>query len=143
MMLWKRQDGTFVAEVNGYPYHIIPGDEPLWSEAVDLAAEMGDNLEFEPVPQPRPLTVDDFRNAIQSHVDAKARERRYDSGNSLASYVNSTVAEWSAEATAFVAWRDQVWAYAYAELAKVEMGDRLIPDLVEFLNELPQMQWPD
>jgi collagenase-like PrtC family protease len=86
--------------------------------------------------------VETYRKAIQSLIDGKAQEKQYDDGNSLASYVNSTVPEWAAEAQTFVAWRDHVWAYALAELAKVQKAEREQPSVDEFLAELPAFQWP-
>jgi hypothetical protein len=86
-------------------------------------------------------TVETFRAAIQQHVDTQAQSRRYDSGNSLASYVASTNASWAAEAQAFVAWRDAVWLYAYAELDKVLAGEREQPSVEEFIGELPVIEW--
>lgn len=91
---------------------------------------------------PPALTADDCRREIQSLIDAKANERQYDSGATLASYVNSTIAQWSAEAQAFVAWRDMVWTYALAELAKVQSGEREQPSVGDFLAELPAFEWP-
>lgn len=97
-------------------------------------------------PEPEPPTpeqvIEGFRAAIQSHVDAQAVSRRYDSGNSLATYVNSTNPQWSAEAAVFVAWRDAVWAYAYAEMDKVLGGERVQPTVEAFLTELPEIVWP-
>jgi len=53
-ILYKRTDGTFVATVNGDPYHVIPGD-PLFEQAeID-----GADAPFEPVP-PQP-TVEEQR----------------------------------------------------------------------------------
>ncbi|MBT9373130.1 hypothetical protein [Rhizobium sp. CSW-27] len=86
--------------------------------------------------------VDDYRLAIQAVLDQAAQARRYDSGNSLASYAASTNPQWSSEAQAFIRWRDQVWAYAYAELGKVEAGEREQPGILEFLQELPAVAWP-
>lgn len=86
--------------------------------------------------------VETYRAAIQSLIDAKAQEKQYDSGATLASYVNSTIPQWSTEATAFVAWRDQVWAYALAELDKVQSGEREQPSVEAFLAELPVLEWP-
>lgn len=83
-----------------------------------------------------------FRIAIQVHIDATAQSRNYDSGNSLASYTASTNEAWAAEASAFVAWRDAVWAYAYAELDKVETHQRAVPTVEEFIGELPSIDWP-
>lgn len=86
--------------------------------------------------------VEAYRAAIQSLIDATAQERQYDSGATLASYVNSTVPEWAAEAQTFVAWRDHVWAYALGELAKVRSGEREQPNVEDFLAELPAFEWP-
>ena len=81
--------------------------------------------------------VNSYRTAIQTLIDTKANERQYDSGVTLASYVNSTIEEWAIEAQAFVAWRDAVWIYALAELEKVQKGDRVRPTVAELLAELP------
>lgn len=85
-----------------------------------------------------------FQNAIQAHVDAVARSRSYADGKALAGYTVSTVPQWAAEAQAFVAWRDAVWLHAYAELAKVEAGERPVPASPEdFIAELPAIIWPE
>lgn len=43
---YRRPDGSFVATVNGLPYHIVDGD-PLFEEA----QANGANLPLEPIPQ--------------------------------------------------------------------------------------------
>lgn len=99
-----------------------------------------------PEPEPEPPTpeqiIASFRLAIQSHVDAVAQSRNYDSGTSLAGYVASTNPAWAAEAQAFVAWRDAVWVYAYTELDKVTGGQREAPTVEDFIAELPAIAWP-
>ncbi|CAN7371793.1 hypothetical protein [Aminobacter ciceronei] len=93
--------------------------------------------------RPAPLpTLDDYKAAIERLIDARAQDRRYDSAVSLATYVGSTNAAWAAEAAAFVAWRDCVWAYVYAELERVTTGLRPQPSITDFLAELPQIKWP-
>ena len=87
-------------------------------------------------------TVDDYRKSVQSLLDARVTERQYDNGATLASYVNSTNEQWAAEARAFVVWRDQVWAYALAELDKAQSGEREQPSVEVLLNELPVFEWP-
>lgn len=87
-------------------------------------------------------TLRAFEDALQAHVDATARERTFRDGVTLASYVASTNPQWAAEAQAFVAWRDAVWAYAYGELAKVQGGLREQPTVEDFLTELPAIDWP-
>lgn len=49
----RRRDGTLVGTVNGRPYHILQPD-PLWPQAEQMAAEMGDALPIEPAPPPPP-----------------------------------------------------------------------------------------
>ena len=109
--------------------------------------EIGDEWDGEqyikpPIPEDPPPTQAMYERAIQRHIDDTARERNYRNGDALASYAPSTVPEWAAEAQAFVAWRDAVWVYAYAELVKVMNGEREQPSIVEFVEELPSIAWP-
>jgi len=100
---------------------------------------------LEDEPPPPPPTLDDYRQAVQAHIDVTAQQRQYDSGYTCASYVNSTNPQWAAEAQAFIAWRDAVWAYSFAELAKVEDGEREQPTVEQFVAELAAavpMEWP-
>jgi len=94
-------------------------------------------------PEPEPPTLADYENTIQALVDTTATEKMFRDGVTLASYVASTNPQWAAEAQAFVAWRDAVWAYAYAELAKVQAGERAQPTPEDFLTELPAIVWPN
>ncbi|MBA2125065.1 hypothetical protein DLM45_02340 [Hyphomicrobium methylovorum] len=114
---------------------------------IRAAANVGDTWDGEkfiaPVVEPSAPTQDDYKDAVQAHIDAAARSRNYADGVSLASYVASTVPGWAAEAQAFVAWRDAVWFYAYSELAKVLTGQRAQPSIAEFISELPAIVWPD
>lgn len=93
----------------------------------------------EPTPSP---TIADYENAIQNLVDTTARERQFRDGVTLASYTASTKPNWAAEAQAFVEWRDNVWFYAYGELAKVQDGERQQPTVEEFLTEITPISWP-
>ena len=95
-----------------------------------------------PKPPEPPPTESDYAAAIQVYIDTTARSKNYADGFALASYVNSTIPAWAAEATAFVAWRDQVWLYAYTEFAKVQSGQRPQPTIAELVSELPQIVWP-
>ncbi len=88
-------------------------------------------------------TEADYQIAIQNLIDQTAQSRQYADGVALAGYVNSTVQTWSAEATAFIMWRDSVWIYAYGELAKVQAGQREQPSVAEIVSELPVITWPE
>lgn len=94
-----------------------------------------------PVFVPSPPTVADFQRAIDTHIDATAAEKSYASGVSCASYAASTNPQWTSEAETFIAWRDSVWAYAYAELDKVLTGKREVPSVADLIEELPAIRW--
>lgn len=104
---------------------------------VDGVIKYVHELEVEPGP-----VVDDYKAAIVTMLDATAQSRRYDNAVSIATYVGSTIPQWAAEATAFVAWRDAVWAYAYTELDKVTAAQREQPTVADLVAELPAMVWP-
>jgi len=87
--------------------------------------------------------VDIYRLEIQAMIDRKAQEKQYDSGSTIASYVSSTVPEWATDALAFVAWRDSVWVYAFAQLTAFQSGQREQPSIEDFLAELPVLEWPE
>jgi hypothetical protein len=57
---YKRPDGTFVATLNGAPYHIIPGDPAFAQAQID-----GAQASFEPLP-PTALepTIEELRAAM-------------------------------------------------------------------------------
>jgi len=94
------------------------------------------------VPPAYTPAIGDYESAIQETIDAAAKSRRYADGNSMDGYVTSTVPAWAEEAQAFVAWRDNVWQFAYSELAKVQAGEREQPSVDGFLAELPEIVWP-
>jgi predicted metalloendopeptidase len=87
-------------------------------------------------------TVEVYQAAIQNMVDEVARSKLFNDGVTMASYVSSTVQPWAAQAQTFVAWRDAIWQYSYAELDKVQSGARPQPSVADFLAELPEISWP-
>ena len=137
-VLFKRQDGSFVATINGLPYHVTP-DDPIFAEAQAAGAD----APFEPAPPPpEPEQIKAALQAgIAAHVDAVAGQRQYSSGVHCASYVASTNAAWVAEAAAFIAWRDEVWQTAAAMLAAWQPGDP-VPELPDVIDALPEIVWP-
>lgn len=78
-----------------------------------------------------------YTAAIYALVTRTAQDRGYNSAESLASYVASTNPDWAAEAQAFVAWRDAVWAYALGVLAEVRAGRQPLPSLEALLKAAP------
>ncbi|MCZ7855060.1 hypothetical protein O9X81_00360 [Agrobacterium salinitolerans] len=110
-------------------------------EQIERPLTQEEIAELEAISDPEP-TITDYENAIQNLVDSTARERQFRDGVTLASYTASTKPKWAAEAQAFVAWRDNVWRYAYGELAKVHAGQRQQPTVEQFLGEIAPIAWP-
>lgn len=121
----------------GYPMHYAA----LGLEPPTKTVPVEDDITQTDHPGLDPIDV--YRLEIQAMIDGKAQERDYDSGATLASYVNSTIAQWAVEATTFVAWRDDVWLHALTELDKVQNGERDQPSIEAFLAELPAFEWPE
>ena len=111
-------------------------------EVTERPMTQGEIEEIQASLPPEIPSITDYENAIQNLVDSTARERQFRDGVTLASYTASTKPKWAAEAQAFVAWRDNVWFYAYGELAKVQAGVRLQPTVDQFLGEIAPISWP-
>lgn len=89
--------------------------------------------------EPPQANIDDYKAAVQAHLDTAARSRLYTDGNSLATYTASTNPRWAAEAQAFVAWRDAVWSQVYGMWASPPDP---VPTPAEVVAGLPVIEWP-
>jgi hypothetical protein len=98
----------------------------------------GEILESPPVV----VTDSDITNAVTQKIALVSIARGYDSPESLQSYVNSTNPLWRAESNAFIAWRDTVWTYVYAQIALWENEERTISTADELVGELDDIAWP-
>lgn len=141
--------GFWVAAACSDPEAVIPTDAVVITEEqhLEFLENAGGHkfIDGEVIvvePSTVPATILDYENAIQTLVDSTARERQFRDGVTLASYTASTKPKWAAEAQAFVAWRDNVWTYAYGELAKVQAGQRQQPTVEQFLGEIARIAWP-
>jgi len=77
-----------------------------------------------------------FNNAIQTHLDNKAKEFRYDnimSARSYAGYENP----FQAEAQKLAVWASNCWVKAGEIEDDVKAGNREMPTVDEVLSELP------
>ena len=119
--------------MKSYSYDAVTGEMIVR----DLSAE-----EIEESPVSTGPGITDYENAIQNLIDETARERQFRDGVTLASYIGSTKPKWAAEAQTFVAWRDNVWFYAYGELAKVQASQRQQPTVEQFIGEIAPIAWP-
>lgn len=83
-----------------------------------------------------------YIQALFQHFNNVARQKDYASSDDCASFVSSKKKDWSAQAVAFIDWRDDVWGYALLVLSEVEAGTMEPPNVDEFINGLPAMVWP-
>lgn len=148
---WSSASGTYVSELPpGWFFSIQAAYDAVVSQGANdvlvcsriaSESELSDVLRQHGLTVPAPV-LSDYQRAIQAHVDQTANAKGYDSGASCAGYASSSVSSWSSEATAFIAWRDAVWLYVYAQLAAVEAQQRSQPTPSELVAELPAMTWP-
>ncbi|MFT3732983.1 MAG: hypothetical protein QM780_16445 [Hyphomicrobium sp.] len=131
------QNGAWAdTDLSTYPPEAQTLAAELWTpEAVAVVREAA--LASLPV-----LTEADYSRAIQGVIDTMAQSHNYADGVSLASYKDSTVPNWAAEASAFIAWRDAVWSYVYSQLAAVQAQERNQPTVSGLIGELPAITWP-
>lgn len=129
MVFVQRQDGKIIGIYSNFCEGIAEEELP------------DDNAEVLAFLNPPP-SVSEYQNAVQKHVDDTAVSKQYADGVALATYKDSTVPLWAAQATAFIAWRDQVWTFAYDMLAKVQAGQVPQPTIDELIAELPAITWP-
>lgn len=116
--------------------------------AVNGPGDVGQDEEFS-VSQPVPpaLTQEQvvaaYSAAVQSHLDAAARDAGYDNINTAVSYANEpSVVKFQIEGAALRAWRSLCWAYCYAQLAAVEAQEREQPPIEALIAELPSLVLP-
>jgi hypothetical protein len=80
---------------------------------------------------------------VQAFMDAKARERNYDSIATAVTYAEEpAVPRFQAEGQAFRAWRSLVWNKCYEILDAVQAGTQAIPTDEELLAALPTLTLP-
>ncbi len=82
------------------------------------------------------------RVLLQSLLDTTAQAKTYNDALHCVSYGLSTNVQWLAEATTFIAWRDDIYEAALAILDGIENNGDPVPTEQEFLAALPTITWP-
>jgi len=136
--------------INHQTHTLYSGDRAHWRDIPVTSAppdqwatpvvEDGNHVGWEP---DQAAAQEAYRAAIAAHIDAVAVQRQYDNAVACATYRGDLNPLWDAEAVAFIAWRSDVWAYAFAELAKVMAGERDQPSIEALISELPKIAWPE
>ena len=117
---------------------VYVGEGTKWTETVEPTRVLRERF----TPPPPPPTEVKYASAVQAHIDATAATKGYGDGYAAASYSSSTTPGWAAEADAFIAWRDSVWVYVFAQLSEVQAQKRSQPTVSELVAELPSIIWP-
>jgi len=109
------------------------GPQPTQQDIDQWNADTGINLQY---------LQSQIEYLLRKIVESKPVEKGYDSIATLSSYITSSNAQWKAEAEAFIAWRDSLFAFAYSELNQVQTGQIQPPSIDEFISSLPSLVWP-
>lgn len=99
---------------NQYPFITLVNGVINFNQAAFTAAQQAE-------------LIAQYEYAAQETLDSVAQSWGYDSLLSAASYVNSTVAQYKADAAALLAWRDTFWQSAYTLEASVTAGTQSLP----------------
>lgn len=80
---------------------------------------------------------------VQERLDAFAQAKGYDTLLSCTSYKDSTVIQFSTEASIAIALRDQVWGALYTYFENVLAGTQPVPATIADIEAaLPSFTWP-
>ncbi|HAQ86501.1 MAG TPA: hypothetical protein DCR78_08675 [Pseudomonas sp.] len=83
----------------------------------------------------------DLTQLLNSHLDAVAGQRRYDSRFTCSLRAGFT-GPFQTEGLVFSAWMDECNMIAYAHMAKVKAGLAPIPAKEDLIALLPVIEWP-
>ena len=122
-------DELHVLDDSKFEYVLPQGTAPLtYEEYIALAIP----------PKTIAQMVAEYEAATTQHLDAYAKTWKYVSMSDVATYLNSSVAKYKAEAAVLIAWRDITWEAFDTITAKIEAAAKDSPTTVEeFLALLP------
>jgi hypothetical protein len=126
--------------MSGFAISTLDDGRTSW-RAVEAEADLLPDEAFDT--DPPPLTMADAAAALTSDVqawlDTVAGENGYDSIASCISYKDSTIAQWAADATAAIAWRDAVWLACFQWQQSASTNPpATFPTSAEVIAQLPQ-----
>ena len=119
--------GIYISHWNEQKYGTKPTEQSLLDQAPSLALQHAQKQ---------------IEKELRILIESKPPEKGYDSVTTLTSYTTSGNTQWKAEADAFIAWRDSVFAYAYQTMSDVQNGNTALPTIDEFLAAIPALVWP-
>ena len=142
MFYSKSKNSFYTSEVHGdnMPPDVIEITYEQWQALLDaqskgqiIQADANGNPEAVSPPAPtQAQIIASYESAAQNNLDTIAQSWGYNSIVSAISYLNSTNAQYKAEATALNEWRDAYWAEAY-----ILEAETLPSTAAEFVAALP------
>ena len=133
---------------------VLPSQPPVARPGyvIESAAPVQSNGQWVDGWRERPMTqaemtvqqaaiVATLTDAVQQHLDSKAREKNYDDIVSACSYA-AVPNDFQAESQAYLTWRAACWKKCYQIMAEVQAQSRAIPTKAELLAELPLLVLP-
>ena len=91
---------------------------------------------------PTPEQIENsYINLIQTHMDSKAQEKKYDNIRSAALRAALPNSPFHDEGVAAGEWMDNCWLIGYQVLAEVKNGERELPTEQEMISLLPELVW--
>lgn len=80
-----------------------------------------------------------IKSKVSEYLNSKAQEKGYDNIINASLRAALPGSPYYSEGVAYGEWMDNVWAYCYQELDKIQQGLRTEPTIEEFISELPQL----
>jgi hypothetical protein len=118
--------------IEGNPISGSMGRERSWS-IVTMTTEEAISVALNEIENTRLFLV----GVLVEHMDAVARSLAYSNRDTICTYINSAVPKFHNEATAFISWRDQLWATALHIQTDMLSGQRSPPTKEGLIAELP------
>lgn len=122
-----------------------PVDDQVYANAASECTELQDRTiedkgeYFEIVPIITAVTVEDYDNAIESHLKRERIARGY-TVREPSDYLGSSVERWNQDAIDWIAHRDEVMLYGLEVQNKYINGED-VPELSAFIANLPNINW--
>lgn len=128
--------------IEGLGYDSVPYTSAAGSEIFEHCVAGGSRRNSGFLPDPRRAVRDGPRSgehACRPNGEGRAATRH----RHLRDLLGSVNTMWVAEAAAFIAWRDAVWAQVFALRAQAVAGEiPTLPSGAELIASLPAMVWP-